>query len=477
MNHHLPLSSDPRFLLDKVLTLRSEVENDARTAMLRWSPNISRRSFRSSALNLAAYLALRRRDLRSLQQQLMPWGLSALGCSATDVIANMDSAIAALSAICDQTGTSIHPRAVCAYAYGDRRLERNALAVFGPRQTSHATRIMVTLPPQADDYAFVRKLIDSGMSVARVNCAHGVRDVWDVMIDNIHRAEEEAGKSCKILMDLCGTKPRIATMLLTSGDGRLSAGDTFLLVKDLPRKSDMPVAITCTLPNIIDFLTIGDPVMIDDGKIVAEVIRLVLEGAVIKIIKTSQKGSRLKPQKGLNFPRTIHSLTPLTSKDLTDLDYALRKADSIGCSFVKEAADIALLQREMENRVGCRARGIPIVAKIETSRALDNLPEIIVQGASKQPFSIMIARGDLAVELGFRRLPELQEEILWSAKAAHIPTIWATQVLEGLVKNGFPSRAEMTDAAMAARAECIMLNKGPFLPEAVAFLDDFLPRG
>ncbi|MGB8698228.1 MAG: pyruvate kinase, partial [Thermosynechococcaceae cyanobacterium] len=117
-----------------------------------------------------------------------------------------------------------------------------------------------------------------------------------------------------------------------------------------------------------------------------------------------------------------------------------------------------------------------IVAKIETPQAVRNLPELIVQAAGKQPFGIMIARGDLAVEVGYQRLAEIQEEILWLCEAAHIPVIWATQVLETLVKKGIPSRAEMTDAAMGERAECVMLNKGPFILEAVAILDDVLSR-
>ncbi|MDX1995798.1 MAG: pyruvate kinase, partial [bacterium] len=104
------------------------------------------------------------------------------------------------------------------------------------------------------------------------------------------------------------------------------------------------------------------------------------------------------------------------------------------------------------------------------------LPEIIVQAAGKQPFAVMIARGDLAVELGYERLAEIQEELLWMCEAAHVPVIWATQVLERFVKKGTPSRSEMTDAAMAVRAECVMLNKGDYVAEAVTILDDVLTR-
>ena len=108
--------------------------------------------------------------------------------------------------------------------------------------------------------------------------------------------------------------------------------------------------------------------------------------------------------------------------------------------------------------------------------AVRSLPPLIVRAAGRQPLALMIARGDLAVEIGFERLAEMQEEILWLAEAAHVPVIWATQVLESLVKLGLPSRGEMTDAAMAARAECVMLNKGPFVVDAVRALDRLLAR-
>ena len=152
--------------------------------------------------------------------------------------------------------------------------------------------------------------------------------------------------------------------------------------------------------------------------------------------------------------------SPLTTKDLDDLDTVAGIADIVGYSFVQRASDIALLQRELE----ARTRRVPaLVAKIETGLAVRSLPEIIVEGAGRQPLGVMIARGDLAVEIGYPRLAELQEEMLWLCEAAHRPVIWATQVLDSFLHKGAHSRAEMTDAAMAERAECVMLNKGPYL--------------
>jgi pyruvate kinase len=131
------------------------------------------------------------------------------------------------------------------------------------------------------------------------------------------------------------------------------------------------------------------------------------------------------------------------------------------------------LQSHLE-KLGGRPQGI--ILKIETRRGFEQLPRLLLAAMRSPRVGVMIARGDLAVECGYERLAELQEEILWICEAAHVPVIWATQVLEGLAKEGCPSRAEITDAAMSERAECVMLNKGPHIGRAVSVLDNILRR-
>jgi pyruvate kinase len=142
-------------------------------------------------------------------------------------------------------------------------------------------------------------------------------------------------------------------------------------------------------------------------------------------------------------------------------------------SFVREASDVEMLQAQL-SQFGRPDLGI--LLKIETRKGFDNLPQLVLAAMRRAAAGVMIARGDLAVECGYERTAEIQEEILWVCEAAHMPVVWATQVLETLAKTGFPSRAEITDAAMGQRAECVMLNKGPHLCEAVATLDDILQR-
>ncbi|MBI3068388.1 MAG: pyruvate kinase, partial [Betaproteobacteria bacterium] len=264
---------------------------------------------------------------------------------------------------------------------------------------------------------------------------------------------------------------------------RVEHGDLLLLTRDPvpgePKrvnrrgKTVEPAHISCSEPEIFSALGVGHRVWIDDGKVGAAVEALDERGAWLRITHARPAGERLGPGKGLNFPDSLLPLAALSKSDLADLDFAARYADIVGFSFVRSAADVDELTRELAER-GCR--NIGIIAKIETRTAVRNLPEIIIHGAGRHPFGVMIARGDLAVEIGYERLAEIQEEILWLCEAAHVPVIWATQVLEGLVKRGRPSRAEISDAAMSERAECVMLNKGPHLIEALAVLDSVVAR-
>jgi pyruvate kinase len=221
---------------------------------------------------------------------------------------------------------------------------------------------------------------------------------------------------------------------------------------------------------------IGDRVYIDDGKLGAKVERVEPWGLLASVTAAEDKGLRLKPEKGLNFPDCELEIDALTEKDRADLVFVAAHADGVEFSFVQSAADVAMLQEALAVQRPDDWRSISLILKIETARAVRNLPEIIVQAAGRQPTAVMIARGDLAVEIGFGRTAEMQEEILWLGEASDIPVIWATQVLEHLVTKGTASRGEMTDAAMGARAECVMLNKGPHLLEAIDQLQALLLR-
>src|SRR5262249_25898587 len=153
--------------------------------------------------------------------------------------------------------------------------------------------------------------------------------------------------------------------------------------------------------------------------------------------------------------------------DVAALEAVVHDVDMVALSFVSQPSDLERLRAQLA-RLGCPERGV--VLKVETQAAFENLPRLLLAALRSRPVGVMVARGDLGVEVGFERLSELQEEMLWLCEAAHVPVIWATQVLEGMAKSGLPSRAEVTDAAMSGRAECVMLNKGPYMLQVVEFL-------
>ncbi len=234
-----------------------------------------------------------------------------------------------------------------------------------------------------------------------------------------------------------------------------------------------PAQIGCTLSLAISKLKVGQQVWIDDGKLGAVVEDITTQGALLRATIAKPSGVRIQSDKGINFPDAVLDLPPLTDKDLNDLDFICANADLVGFSFVETLSDMDFLIKELAKR---QASTLPIIAKIETNLAVKNLPEIILSSIGRHHLGIMIARGDLAVELGSARLAEIQEELLWLCEAAHVPVIWATQVLESIAKKGIRSRPEFTDAAMAVRAECVMLNKGPYIVDAVEALMNVMVR-
>lgn len=465
-------------LLAELRSLRSQVERGATEMLANWESRIERPGFYDRALNLAQYIVLRRIDLRPLQDELTLLGLSSLGRAEGRVMANLDAVIAALAAIVGDPEPGLFPD-TGAMRQGPDAIRANADRALGPCFGQRSVRLMVTLPVEvADDESLALSLVENGADLVRVNCAHDGPKQWQAMIANVRQAAESVGRPVRILMDLAGPKCRTGAVAANKGHKRLRVGDKYLLVREeCVTRANWPVQVGCTLPSVFDNLRPGAPVWVDEGRLGGVVRAMLAEGAVVEVLNAPPRGFKLKPDKGLNFPDTDLGVPPLTDKDLGDLDFAAANADLVGYSFVQEAGDIERLQGELAARVGeRRAAAIGIVAKIETPRAVRNLPEIIVQGAGRQPFAVMIARGDLGVEIGFARLAEIQEEILWLCEAAHVPVIWATGVLNGLIKDGQPNRGEMTDAAMSARAECVMLNKGPHVVEALRCLDELFVR-
>jgi pyruvate kinase len=231
-------------------------------------------------------------------------------------------------------------------------------------------------------------------------------------------------------------------------------------------------SISVSLPKAFTNIKKGHLVFIDDGKIQGIVKDYNGNFVDIEIIYPDSLIT-LKENKGINLPDSSVglSVSSLTRKDEKDLEFICRHADMVGISFVHSPHDL----RKLKQLLSFYGKAdIPVIAKIETKEAINNFSNLLLEGLTFSKFGVMVARGDLAINVGFQQLSVVQEEILSMCRAAHIPVILATQVLDTLAKKGIPSRSELADLSVGSEFDCIMLNKGLFMREAIKFLQETL---
>ncbi|NNF17411.1 MAG: hypothetical protein HKN70_11745 [Gammaproteobacteria bacterium] len=288
----------------------------------------------------------------------------------------------------------------------------------------------------------------------------------------LHR--REAGEKLKFRV---GVLPPIEEPII------LKPGDTLVLHSDgapgepakigVNQEVRKPAHISCIPAEVLRYIAAGDPVHLNDGKIEGTVTSASEKEVVVRIDFAKSTGSKLRGDKGINFPKSAIPVCGLSEADRKNLSFIVQHADAVSLSFASQPDDVLALLKELRNYP---SKQPGIILKIETVAGFSNLPKLLLTAMRHYPAGVMIARGDLAVECGWVRLAEVQEEILWLCEAAQLPVIWATQVLERETKKGQPSRAEITDAAMSQRADCVMLNKGPHILSAIRMLDNILRR-
>lgn len=576
-----------------------EITNRARHLEKQYQTEISavHPFYKKSAQNLIHYLAFRSFEIDLLQEQLRETGLPSLTHIEAHVMESLLSIKTIINHLLGEQKIE-HAKGVITSSRSRKILDKNSKRLFGYKSKKRRTRIMVTIPDiAATDSKYIRRLLQSGMNSARINCAHDDVVAWRKMIDHLNVAKSALNKSCKVMMDLGGPKLRTGPMIagpkvmhirptrndlgevvnlakvwiappdilppadlydavlpidenlflrIKRGstisfmdsrnkrckiivDGKEGAGrwglcrdsayittgtrievqrlkkngqqaeyvgelmpleqhlllkqnDILILTKDSKPgenatydekgKLIKPAFISCTLPDVFGYVKAGEPIFFDDGKIEGLIKEVHPDFLKIKITHAKDLGTKLKADKGINLPDSDLPIGGLTDKDIEDMKFVVRHADAVNFSFVNDTGDVEQLQQCIDELNG----DIGIILKIETKRAFTNLPGIILKAMRSYPVGVMIARGDLAIETGWKNFASIQEEILRICGAAHIPDIWATQVLESMAKKGVPTRAEITDASMAQRAECVMLNKGIYILKAVKLLDKILVK-
>lgn len=446
------------------------------------------KDYRLSALNLCRYMLLRSYDLRKYHDALSDLGLSSLRTGEGYVFSNLDNVVTNLSLLSNTFEPPTHSGLqTIGYRKSKKLVKKHANKLFNKLRNRNFTEIMVTLPNEAaDDEELIQAMVHGGMEIARINLSHGNIDIWTRMIQVLQKVQEDTGKKLKIYMDLSDPKLRTAPIAINSKKGirdsiPISVGEHIILTKrdtkgkkSVYGKKDEQIEyaeVGVLLHQIIDDVNVGDTVLFDDGMIRAVVVDKHADQVEL-VIQECYK-NKLGSRKGINLPNTTLNLPALTQRDKELLPFVCQHADIVGYSFVRTGEDVKYLYEQLALH-GATEMGV--VFKIENQESFENLPNILLEGMRRHKIGVMIARGDLAVEIGFERISEVQNQILWICEAAHIPVIWATQVLDNLAKTGIPTRAEISDAAMGAQAECVMLNKGPHIVEAIRILKNVLIR-
>lgn len=581
-----------------VLEAIEELLDELDSQTLHWYPEISATAPTHfvGARNLVHYTTLRTSDRRGLQGNLESLGATRLSTAEPAVKARLQAAHNVVSALDGRSPQFAEEDVADAIVGADELLEQHTEALFGAEALpGDSSYIMVTLPIEAAyDQELIARLVDSGMELARINCAHDGPEVWKRMIDNVRAAGEAAGRYIPISMDLAGPKirtgriapgPAVVRVRVQRDDagtviqpcrlwmipedrelaeapmaentlGRpivsvhvsreffdaLEVGETIrvedargkkrklgvikkdsegalaegeqniylqlgaelrtekartavgsvpqVLQKLRPQTGDKIVLtsadvvcdpqvggipkISCTLPEAVRALEVGQQVLFDDGAIAAKVVEIrevkdteATAGTVEAELLVTRGGAKLAEYKGINLPDTELPLPSLTEEDEAALAFVAEHADMAAVSFIRTREDVAYVLEKFRE---LGADDLGLVLKIETIPAFENLTTILLEGMRHAKFGVMLARGDLAVEMGFARMAEVPGQVMAMVEAAHVPLIIGTQVLESMAKSGLPTRAEITDVAWALRAECIMLNKGPHIPEAIAIL-------
>ncbi len=310
---------------------------------------------------------------------------------------------------------------------------------------SPKTKIVATIGPASSSVAMLRELMRAGMDVARLNFSHGAYSFYEEAIANIRDLNAELGINTAILADLQGPKLRVGVM----ENGSIDVPDGSELVITTEPIQGRTGIVSTVYEQFPQDVKPGEPVLLDDGKIRLQVLHTDGQQRVtLKVLS----GGRLTDKKGINLPNTKVSLPCLTEKDRADLDFALQQnVDWVGLSFVRSARDII----ELKHIIRAQDKHARVVAKIEKPEALAEIDDII-----RESDALMVARGDLGVEVPMERVPLIQKDIIRRCLRQHRPVIVATQMMESMITSSTPTRAEVNDVANAVldHADAVMLS-------------------
>ncbi|MEA3443123.1 MAG: pyruvate kinase [Bacteroidota bacterium] len=358
-------------------------------------------------------------------------------------------------------------------------LSENVSGFFGKEFTGKP-QLMVNLRQEAEyNQDYLQKLLNNGVGFFRINCAFGKHKSWQAISENLKSASTHCGIQGKLLMDLAGPKIRIEKLfkdLSSENSIRLQENEELIIanspfsIADNHQEFKNYHIIKSNFTGDFSSCRPGEIIRFDDSRIEAHIVGVEQDYLKIIIKKLIRPEENLLPGKGINFPESSLGISGLTEKDKIDLSGITNIADVLCFSFVQSAADIIEIEREILKH----DRGnVPVVIKIETYLAIENIEEILLAAMRIKKVAILVARGDLVSECGWEALPAIQERIFKLAKAAHLPTILATEIMESFNQTGIHTRPDVIDLYHARNFDCLLINKGPNIFGTIDFVNEF----
>ena len=352
--------------------------------------------------------------------------------------------------------------------------KENPTNIFKKPSKDSPPFLMVNLQIESEsEIDHIRTLIKLNTSIFRINCAFGNHESWKKITDNISNASAGINIKPKLLFDITGNKIRIGSIIsqnIIVDTFTVFKNETIIIHSGNPSfVNNSSVEIICQGLSDFSFCKKKDIVRFDDSIATGEIIEIYKDGIIIKM-HDNHNSIRLQNGKGINFPDSIVYKESLSQKDVDDISFMMNHGDILCLSFIQTKDDVQLIYNHLMERY---SKLPPVVIKIETCKAVENLHEILTAGQSFPEIAILVARGDLVSECGWKEMARIQDYIYTEADTTGLPVILATGILEEFNKTGLPTRAEITDFQYSQKYDCILINKGQYMYDVIKFCNSY----
>lgn len=442
---------------------------------------------RQSVMNMLRYITLRSHDLRKVHDNLSEQGITSLRSSESYVYRNITDALKLVFLLQGKEWIPKESIESMGYKKSKKHIALNSNELFNKKERIHSTEIMVTIPVDAmSDEDLIRDLLRSGMEIARIDLSKGLLSEWLEIIEKIKQTSREIKSPCKILADLPKKELKIEDFRIIKKSMELKnfinikSGDHIILSTQTlqanackygnNRELITPAILPVTNVNLNEVTNVGDRIILSKGHVKGIILSKSDHEIKVLIKQTHKPKSKIYANSPITVPDSNMAYKAFDF-DPNLVESIIDKVDIIGIAGLQSHKDVSSF---LDNSDILNLNKLGLIIHIDSNKAWLDLPMILIEALRHQKVGVMIDREQIGMDVGADRAVEVKDQILWLCESAHIPVIWSTNVLDNLIQSGISKPAEITDAAKAARTECVMLQDGPHVVEAVKLISTIL---